>query len=491
MKRNKFVIIGAGAIGQELLKKVSKEYAVLCIDINPDAEELIKKIRADVSVLIGDATSRLVLEKAEVNDADGVILTTSNEEVNIETARILTEHFQAKRIISVGISSGATATLEDLGIAVENIFTAGAIGIRNRLEHKSRAAHAIGLGKNEILEVEVHPNSRLANKPVSLLAPHRWRLGIIYRADNIIIPSGSSVLKPHDRVVVLGEPAVLRTISDILTFNFEQFPLEYGSTMIAYLTGNENEQFFQEIDYLFSVFPLKKAVFLCSAKAAKRADDIEYLTTTDNLKDRSIEKSSLKPLAAIRQKASEINNDQALVVVSKDAVIDSPYFFLTSYSKKRFLYSLSRHTSCPVLISQGTFPYEKMLVPCGAGLRLQNALETSLEISASLHNEVTALAIKPLKYISSEEDLQQFEERRKTISEISLMYKMSITTETREGNPVKIVQGVYNDYNLMVIDTKDWSPKRFLSFLSPDIIWHTVKNSSISTLLIPPLAELL
>jgi Trk K+ transport system NAD-binding subunit len=491
MKRNRFVIIGAGAIGHELLKKVSKDYEVLCIDINPEAETLIKKIRADVSVLIGDATSRLVLEKAGVNEADGVILTTSSEEVNMETARILTEHFQAKRIISVGISSAATDTLEDLGVEVENIFTAGATGIRNRLEHKSRAAHAIGLGKNEILEVEVHPNSRLANKPVRLLAPLRWRLGIIYRADNIIIPSGNSVLKPHDRVVVLGDPAVLKTVSDILTFNFQQFPLEYGSTMIAYLTGNENEQFFHEIDYLFSIFPLRKAVFLCSAKAAKRADDIEYLTTTDNLKNRSIEKTALKPLPAIQQKAAEINYDQGLVVVSKDALIDSPYLLFTNYNKKHFLYSLSRQVSCPVLISLGTFPYEKMLVPCGSGLKIQNALETSLEISASLNNEVTALAIKPLKYISSEEDLRQFEERKRTISEISLMYKMSITTETREGNPVKVVQDVYSDYSLMVIDTKGWRPRRFFSFLSPDIIWHTVKNSSISTLMIPPLAELL
>lgn len=491
MKRHRFVIVGAGAIGQELLKKLSKDYAVLCIDSNPDAEPLIKKIRSDVSVLIGDATSRLVLEKAEINEADGVILTTSNEDVNIETARILTDHFQAKRIISVGISSTATGTLENLGVEVENIFTAGATGIRNKLEHKSRAAHAIGLGKNEILEVEVHPNSRLANKSVRLLSPHRWRLGIIYRADNIVVPTGSSVLKPHDRVVVLGEPAVLKTVSDILTFNFEQFPLEYGSTMVAYLTGNEHEQFFQEIDYLFSIFPLKKAVFLCSAKAVKRADDIEYLTTTDNLKDRSIENTSLKPLAAIQQKAAEINNEQGLVVVSKDALIGSRYLLPTTYSKKRFLHALPRHVGCPVLISRGTFPYKKMLVPCGAGLRLQNALETSLEISASLHNEVTALAIRPLKYISSEDDLKQFEERKKTISEISLMYKMSITTEIREGNPVKVVQGMYDDYNLMIIDTKEWSPRRFFSFLSPDIIWHTVRSSSISTLLIPPLAELL
>ncbi|MCK5426996.1 MAG: NAD-binding protein [Thermodesulfovibrionia bacterium] len=44
MKRNKFVIIGLGDIGQELLKKLSKDFDIVCIDLNPELEEIAKKI---------------------------------------------------------------------------------------------------------------------------------------------------------------------------------------------------------------------------------------------------------------------------------------------------------------------------------------------------------------------------------------------------------------------------------------------------------------
>jgi hypothetical protein len=97
-------------------------------------------------------------------------------------------------------------------VEVENIFTLSGASIRNMLEQKMRTAHAIGLGKNEILEVEVYPNSKLANKPIGSLAPIRWRICIIYREENTIIPRENTVLKPKDRVIILGDPVVLKTV---------------------------------------------------------------------------------------------------------------------------------------------------------------------------------------------------------------------------------------------------------------------------------------
>jgi Trk K+ transport system NAD-binding subunit len=64
MKRNKFIIIGLGNTGLELLKKLSKEFDITCIDLNKDTEEEAKKIRSDCQVIVGDATSRLILEES-------------------------------------------------------------------------------------------------------------------------------------------------------------------------------------------------------------------------------------------------------------------------------------------------------------------------------------------------------------------------------------------------------------------------------------------
>jgi hypothetical protein len=299
------------------------------------------------------------------------------------------------------------------------------------------------------------------------------------------------VLKPGDRVVILGEPSVLKTVSEILTFDFQQFPLEYGSIAISYLTGREDENFFNEINYIFSIFPLKRIVFLCSSKTAEEPEKLKELLNKDHIKNQEIEKTELDPLDAITKKAEELNNEDGLIVLS-DKFFNSSFFtLLNDQRKKTFLYSLSKKIFSPILISFGTFPYEKMLVPCGEGLKLQNVLETSLEISTSLNNEATALLVRPSKYISTEGDFNDFDERKKTISDVALMYKMSIKTEIRDGNPVKVAIETCKDYNLMLIDTDGWQGGRFLELFSPDIIWHLVKRSFISTLLIPPLEEAL
>jgi len=491
MKRNRFVIIGLDNIGQELLGKLSRDFEIVCVDINPEAEEQAKKIRGeDVKVITGDATSRLVLEEAEVDDAEAVIITTTTEKINIEVARVLKDHFNPRRVISVVNTKTGIETLEALGVEVQDIFATSATGIRNTLEQKTRAAHAIGVGKNEILEVEVHPHSRLANKPLGSLAFVRWKIGIIYREGNIIIPQRDTVLKPKDRVVILGDPAVLKTLSEILTFRFQQFPLEYGTTVIAYVSGKEDEKYFNELDYLFAVLPLQKIIIIYSDNAAAQSEKFKKLIKKDHFERIEEQQTSLSPYNAIESTISKKRGEYGLIALSKDALIDSSHPFIFNARKKSFLHKLSSVASCPILLIKGNFPYKKIVIPCVEGIDLQHDLETALEISSSLNNEITALLVHPSQYISSEEEFEDFKTMKKTISEISLMYKSSVKTSELRGNPIKAVTGVLNNYNLLLVDTGRWKRQsRFFALFNPDVVWHIVKNSPISTLLIPSVKE--
>ncbi len=491
MKKNKLVIVGLGSIGQELLKRLSKDFEIICIDLNRELEDIAKKIRPDCKVVTGDATSRLVLEDIGANDVDGIIITTTNERVNIEIARLLKEQFTPKRVIAIASTQEGIETLKSTGVEVENIFTASAAVIRNRLEQTTRTPHAIGLGKDEIMEVEVHPYSRLANRPLRTLTPIRWRIGIIYRDENIIIPKMDTILKPKDRVIILGDPAVLKTISEILTFKFQQFPLEYGSTMVSYLTGKEEEDFFAEVDYLFSIFPLKKTIFILSKKASEKKDYFEEKIKRDNIKNVDIKNIPLSPFDAIRKIIDDIRSDLGLIVISKRRLLDPFSPMPLSIMKRRFLDSLLDVAGCPVLLSKGTHPYEKIIVPCVEGINLQHSLETSLEISRSLNNEIASFLTRPSRYISSDEDIEDFEEMKKTINDMAIMYRSSINTIIENGNPVRIISESVKDYNLLIANVSGWKRKRWPSLLSPDIPWHIIKDSSISTLLLPYVEETL
>lgn len=492
MRRNKYVIAGMGNIGLELVKRISKDVEVTCVDLDPETEQKVNEVREDALFVQGDATSRLILEKAGVDEADAVILTTPDEKVNFEAARLVKEHFETKRVLAIAATQAGLESLEGLGAEVENIFAASAISIRNKLEHTSRAAHAIGLGKDEILEVEVHPNSRLANRPLRSLTPVRWRIGIIYRDDNIVVPKRDTTLKPKDKVVILGDPPVLKTVAEILSFKFQQFPLEYGSTAIACLTGDEDEAFFNELDYLFSVFSLNRLVCILSRKAAAKEEEFQQYLKKDNIRNAETITRDLPPLQAILESLKDVKGDQGLIVMPKFPARKMFLRRAVMADKKRMLHSLITAAHCPVLLAGGSFPYEKAVVPAVEQVNLQFTLETAMEISQSVNSEVTVLAVHPSKYISDDEDMHSFESMKKTVNEVSAMYKISIDKKALSGNPVKSITEALPGYNLLIADARNWKQQGWLlAALNPDVLWHIIREAEMSTLILPFMEEYL
>jgi Trk K+ transport system NAD-binding subunit len=476
MKRNRFVIVGIGSVGEELLRKLSPDIDLACIDLDEATVERVSMLRKDCAVFVGDATSRLVLEAAGADNADGIIITTTSEKVNIATARVLKEHFDPKRVIALGTTSDGITSLEALGVEVENIFTASATVIRNRLEQRSRTPHAIGLGKEEILEVEVHPHSRLANRPLRTLTPIQWRIGIIYRGENLIIPQRDTVLKPKDRLIILGEPSVIKTVSEILTF----------------MHGNESEMFFKELGYIVSVFPLNRLILIYSMKAVQKEESVGILLERENMGSIDKVRSDKAPLHAIGDVISGLKGDQGLIIASREFLSTSLFGVFRKWRGRGGLSSFMELSKCPILLPAGTFPYAKTAVPCIDETGIRNALETAIELASSLDTEVWTLLVNPSKYISSEEDTDRHESTIKTINELSSLHKLSVNKETLEGNPAKAISASLSGYNLMITGTERWKRKEWIpSFLNPDITSYFLRRTGVSTLLLPSARELL
>jgi len=115
-----------------------------------------------------------------------------------------------------------------------------------------------------------------------------------------------------------------------------------------------------------------------------------------------------------------------------------------------------------------------------------------MEISSLLSNEVSALLVTPSGYISSEKDRNDFEEKKKMISEMGFMYKTSIATPVLEGNPVRAIVNSAGEYNLLLADIGSWKTQSwFLSLLNPDVVWNIMKGVPCSVLLLPPVEEAL
>lgn len=492
MERSKLIVVGAGNIGRSLLRLLSRDFALTCIDRDPAALEAAQEIRGEaIRVIEGDATSRLFLEEAGVEDADTVVVATSSQKVNTEVARVLHEHFDIPRVIAVGITRDGIEALESMDVEVESIFEVSAMGLRNRLERKTKTVQGVGLGKNEILEVEVHANSRVANKTLLSLRPNHWRAGIIYREGNIVIPTGETVLRPKDRVVILGDPQVLKTVSEILSFRFEHFPLEYGQTLVCYVGGEEKQAFFEEIAYLFSVFPLERVVVVTPEKGSELADKLQMTGEEGGYREVELIASGNNSLGTLKEVYSDPRN-RGMMALSKPRLIESLFAFAARSRRKNYLEELMATARCPLLLSGGTFPYERVAVPCVVPGHIQHAMETTIELSAAVTPEITALFVRPSDYLAAGEEEGDYAKMKKVVSDLGHVYKQSIQSVELEGNPIEAISSSLDDYNLMVMDVGSWREQGIVrSIIEPDIPWNIVRRTSVSTLLVPPLAEII
>jgi len=79
----KILVVGAGAVGYNLAKQLSKEGHDISV-VEKD-QNLIKRLsgKLDVRVVSGSASSIAILEEAGIKDADMLLAVTNSDEINM------------------------------------------------------------------------------------------------------------------------------------------------------------------------------------------------------------------------------------------------------------------------------------------------------------------------------------------------------------------------------------------------------------------------
>lgn len=484
MNHQKVIIIGLGRVGIRLLEVLSDSYELICIDVEEQAcQNVLNMRKRNLTTIIGDASSRLILEKADVNSADLIIITTTTEELNIEITRVLNEYYQAKQVVAIGITSDGTEILEKNGAEVEDIFTATVIGLMNRIENRTKMVHGIGLGLNEIQEVEVHPFSKLAHKSLLSITAHKWRVGIIYRKGKIVIPKGNTVLKPRDRVVILGEPKTLQTINEILTFRYQYFPLEYGDSLFVFLDEWSDDTVFEEVQYIQKYFPINRIIFFTLEEDKEGNEALTNKLMKMKLKPFEIQSYGNRKIDEI------IDSSQykcGLMAFSNNIFNVKLSSLKNGFKNKSFFLNIVRNYSIPVIILRGSFPYDSMLSFPNDEDNASHLLEHVIEISSVLNNRYYTYLFKPMTYLSNPNEQENYKKLKQTVQSMANIYKESLNLVELEGNPIKSAIPVISNHQLLIIDSNEFKKMPpIMDLLTPDIAWENLKRAKITTLILP------
>ncbi len=220
------LIVGAGNIGYRLARSL-EEKAIYCkiIDQNPDRCAVLAEGLNKAVVLCGDGSDQGLLAEENIQDMDVVITLTSDEETNI-LASLLATRMGAKKSITRISKFSYFALMKAIGI--EQVVSPRLSAINTILQHIRRgkvlSAISIKGEQAEFMEAVALETSDIVDKPLKKISfPKGAMLAGIIRKGDIIIPTGDSIVKPDDRIIIFARRKAIPKIEKILAVKLEYF----------------------------------------------------------------------------------------------------------------------------------------------------------------------------------------------------------------------------------------------------------------------------
>ncbi len=202
------VIMGGGKVGESLARRILQgHHDVRLIEVSKSRCYSLANA-LDVEVICGSGTDIGTLERAGVRDADCFIAISGNDADNLVAAQMAKKYFSAKKVIARANDPRNLETMRVLGV---DYAVSSAEIIARILEQEANLMEfhlvaSLNKGRGQICSVTLSENSALDGRAVkSLVFPKGSLLVSIVRGENLIIPSGDTVLQTGDEIIAVYE----------------------------------------------------------------------------------------------------------------------------------------------------------------------------------------------------------------------------------------------------------------------------------------------
>lgn len=205
----KVIVVGCGKVGKAILESMADEkHDIVAIDNNPDVIAAVTDTY-DVMAVCGNATSRELLNAAQVNKCDLFIAVTESDEVNMLSC-FLARKMGAKHTVARIRESEYNE--EGIDFLTQQLELSMALNpeqlMAETLFHTLKLPSAVNVDtfagkKIQILELILRENSDLANVTLSDLRkklPVNFLVCAVKRGEETFIPNGAFCLNYGDRV---------------------------------------------------------------------------------------------------------------------------------------------------------------------------------------------------------------------------------------------------------------------------------------------------
>lgn len=230
----KILIVSDGAIGNHYVERVIGTYT---------SENLYYVVQTQENGFQGynparfkffqfDPTSFYKISNLLKMDFWQVILVIENQSDLEHTIKNIRLYKPGIRIIALDLWNAESPCDDIEWVNMQELIAANLI---DYLPNIPVLAKNIGLGSGEIMEVLVPFGSSFVYRHIGSIEQKNWKIAAIYRNRQLIIPSDNKMIQPNDTLVLVGDPAVLRSIYRAIKRELGQFPAPFGSKIYLYI----------------------------------------------------------------------------------------------------------------------------------------------------------------------------------------------------------------------------------------------------------------
>lgn len=442
-KEGPLLIVGGGVEGRVIARAFAGTRPVTLLELDAEWAERIARDLPGVRVEAGDGTSALVLERVGAAHADAAVVATRDDEANLACARLLRETFHRPRVVAV-VGEGVEAdAFRRLGVDV--VLRGEAVG-RSVLAHLSPhrvSAANIGLGEGELLEVTLLPTSPIVGRPLSAIPSVGWSIGALYRWDELIVPSGSTVPEVGDRAILVAPPDRIQAIADFVAEGAAEFPLRYGAR-IGLVCGPGADGPWEELFSLLARCPCRDVVVFASYQSSEDLDERLSEARRRGTRVRCLEVE--RPLLDAARQTEE--REIGLLVVPPPP---APAWTERVGFRRTTLAAALDASVAPVLVARRGGGYERVFLSVDGSAEEETVVECAFDVSRTLGLPLAASAVAPPPFIGGAVAATAAGQALRHLNDLATLYRMQIRTSRASGNPVREILRRATPGDLLVV----------------------------------------
>ena len=472
------LIVGAGATGRELLRRLAATWPVTIVDIDPEKLDLIDPDidPSRVQRTVGDGTSRLVLEEAGIEHTDYVVAVAGSDRVNLEICRLGRDEFGKSNLYAAVRNFAERERYRQSGIDFVTPSYAAAVSLEHQVLHGVGTSLSAAEARGEVVEVSVLPSSAMIGRQLSSVRSRRWHVGAIYRKDKLVVPTGATRIEPEDRVVLIGEKEILPSIGQFFRLGEPEFPLEFGSNvMVLTESASDFEHIVEELRYILDHSHADGVGVLFWPHEPGLKAALERI-----LQGGQIDASTSPVFGDYGRVAAKhvVGQDCGFLILPDERF----RFFERLGLRRTALSSIFKHVESPFAILRGSHPYKKILLPVTGAEASMNPARLAFDLARMYQATVTIVTVTAPRFVIGGQAIDDQKAALEKITHLANLYHLDVEQVHREGNPVQEVLRLSNDYDLMMLSH---SKGRRSSFFNPDVSLHLMRRAPITTIVLP------